>query len=543
MFKSFFERLYAGVFIPKSRSKATTTTQRPKVKSMMKFYYNDPNYPSLIGIVENPEPKGLQLECMFLTPGNFQFNTKEGMAANAYALCCQGIDIFNNIFGLKKWACVNKLTIDPMAGQQANAFYDRRFLKFFYFSRNNKTVYTSLSADIVLHELGHALLDAIRPDFFSTASIEVWSFHEAFGDINAMICALHFDPVVNKMLEDTKGNLRQPNIVSSVAEEFGIALNLGCGLREASNSFKYVNPETLPPQGSNSMLIKEPHSFARVMTGIFYEIFVEIYERNGKTKEAVIKARDYLKETFYKACINVPSCANFYESFCENWMVEDGKMPISYRDILVKVFTQRDIFRLNKMSDISSEDNIEKEKIFGSIDGNVKLEKYKYTMKVEELFKDSVFPMDASNFADMNVELAVDEMSIKSAFFTWQRISSPFDEAVKAAKDLVEFIFSNKLFGNDENSMWYKNKDNTLTRRYFQCDCYKNNSTIPGSPEYGKGYKPLNNSGCCTYGSCANLPKEEDKKVEKTCNIRYSSVCGGVNYNRSCQRPTNKPCL
>lgn len=541
MFKTFFDKLYAGIFIP-NKNKATTTTPRPKVKSMMKFYYNDPNYPNLIGTVENPESKGLPIDCMFLTPGAYPFTSKEGMAANAYALCCQGIDIFNSLFGLKKWAAVNRLTIDPMAGQQANAFYDRRFLKFFYFSKNNKTVYTSLSADIVLHELGHALLDAIRPDFFSAASIEVWSFHEAFGDINAMICALHFDPVVNKMLEDTKGNLRQSNIVSSVAEEFGIALNIGCGLRDANNTFKYVNPETLPAQGPNSSLIKEPHSFARVMTGIFYDIFVEIYEKNGKSKEAVIKARDYLKQTFFKACINAPSCANFYESFCENWMIEDGKMPVSYRDILVKVFTQRDIFRINKLDNTSSEDGIEKEKTFGTVDGTVKLEKYKYTVKIEELFSDSVFPMDASNFSDMKVELAVDEMSIKGPFFTWQRISSPFDEAVKAAKDLVEFVFSKKLFGSDENAMWFKNDQNTLTRRFFQCDCYKNNSTIPGSPEYGKGQKPLNNTGCCTYGSCANSTKEEDKKVEKTCNIRYSSVCSRASYNGSCNRPTNKPC-
>ncbi len=542
MFKSFFDKLYAGIFIPKNRRPSVTTTPKPKVRSMMKFYYNDPNYPNLIGIIENPEPKGLPIECMFLASGAHQFTSKEGMAANAYALCCQGIDIFNSYFGLKKWAAVNKLTIDPMAGQQANAYYDRRFLKFFYFSRNNKTVYTSLSADIVMHELGHALLDAIRPDFFSAASIEVWSFHEAFGDIHSMICALHFDPVVNKLLEDTGGNLRQSNIVSSVAEEFGIALNLGCGLRDANNTFKYVNPETLPTQGSHSALLKEPHSFARVMTGIFYDIFVEIYERNGKTKEAIIKARDYLKETFYKACINVPCCANFYEAFCENWMVEDGKMPVSYRDILVKVFTLRDIFRINKLVDMSSEDGIEKEKVFSTVDGVVKLEKYKYVVNLQDLFKESVFPMDASNFADMKVELAVDEMSIKGGFFTWQRITTPFDDAVKAAKDLVEFIFSKKLFSSDENSMWYKSDNNTLTRRYFQCDCYKNNSTIPGSPEYGKGYKPLNNSGCCTYGSCANLPKDEDKKVEKTCNIRYSSVCGNASYKGSCSRPTNKPC-
>ena len=37
--------------------------------------------------------------------------------------------------------------------------------------------------------LSHALLDAIRPQLWNAASIEVASFHEAFGDISAMLGA------------------------------------------------------------------------------------------------------------------------------------------------------------------------------------------------------------------------------------------------------------------------------------------------------------------------------------------------------------------
>lgn len=499
----------------------------------MRFYFNDPYYPELIGTIDDPKPNGLMVNVANLVPGEHPFNSPQGLACNSYALICQGINIFNTLFHLNKWAAANSIQIIPDAGVQANAFYDRRFFKFFHFVSGGKTIYTSLSADIVLHELGHGLLDAIRPDLFSAASTEVWAFHEAFGDINSIICSLHFDPIVDKLLADTEGNLKRSNIVSKVAEEFGVSMGSLCGLREAYNDFKYVNPALLPRNTTDGSLSSEVHSFSRVMTGIFYEVLCEIYEKLGKNREALIKTRDYLKQTFYMACTKAPCSPNFFETFCESWIAEDNKMPTSHKDVLVKVFTNRDIFRMNKMS--ADESHIEKQKIISTIYDKVKMEKYVYEMKVKDLFDDSVFPQGNEEYADMKVQLAVDEMYMKSNFLTWQKVSSPFEDSKLAAKNLLDYIFTNKLIGKEEDSMWYKSEDNLLTRRFFSCDCYMNNCKFPGNPEYGKCWKSKNNSGCCTYGSCSNKKQEPAKKVEKTCNVRYSSSCGSTYYNTKCR--------
>jgi hypothetical protein len=500
----------------------------------MKFYYNDPSYPNLIGTVESPKPDGLCLSIANAIPGDHALDSTQGLACNTWAVLCHGINMFNKMFGLGKWAAVNCMTVLPAAGVQANAYYDRTNFKFFYFDRNGQRVYTALSADIVLHELGHGLLDAIRPDFFSSASMEVWAFHESFGDVTSILGALHWDAVVDKLLSDTKGDLRQPNIVANVAEQFGMALGMVCGLREAFNNFKYQNPTSLPksPSGPN-MIFNEPHSFSKIMTGIVYEILCCVYEKNGSTRDGLMKARDYVKEVFYRTCTKVPNSANFYECFCEGLLQEDSKQPVSYKDILLKVFQDRAVMRMSKMSE--EKDDVVKEKILVNIDNDSRMEKCKVEMSVKNLYGDGFSAMSLDEeIGDMIVELAVDDMYVRTDMVSWQKVSSPLEEAKEAAKNLLEYIISNKLFGKEESSVWFKNENNKLARRMFECDCYSNNCKIPGNPEYGKCWKSKNNTGCCTYGSCANSETEPAKKIEKTCNIRYSSSCRNSSYNSKC---------
>ena len=530
VYNYFYETFYKN-----SRLIPAEIKTKNKRRITMRFYLNDPFYPDLIGSVVDPKPNGLMITAPNLSNIEESMTSISGLSGNVYAVMCHGINVFNKYFGLKKWALTNMMQINPSAGVQANAYYDRTFFKFFYFDKNNHTIYTALSADIVLHELGHGLLDAIRPDFFSAASMEVWAFHESFGDVNSILCSLHFEPILNKLLIDTNYDLRKSNLVSSVAEEFGKNLGMVCGLRQAFNDYKYVPPATLPARSNNQdAIVNEPHSFSKIMTGTFYEILCELFEKLGKDKNALIKARDYLEETFYKACLIAPCSSNFYQSFCEAWMLEDAKQKVSHKDILVKVFTKRDMFRINKLAK-DNDDNSTKEKVHIIDNGKSKLEKYKLNISFKELFSDSVYPMGIENIGDLKVQLAVDEMHIQDNFMSWQTISTSVEEAKSAAKDLISYIFSNNIFGNDEKSVWTKSDDNLLVRTKFECDCYKNNCTIEGSPEYGKCWKPENNSGCCSYGSCAGNKKESSSTVEKNCNLRYHSKCTGISYNSVCK--------
>src|SRR5207249_3490269 len=76
------------------------------------------------------------------------------------------------------------------AGVDLNAYYDRRELAFFHDTVARTTVYTGESPDVLCHELGHAVLDALRPGLWDAMSVEVAAFHEACGDISALLAGL-----------------------------------------------------------------------------------------------------------------------------------------------------------------------------------------------------------------------------------------------------------------------------------------------------------------------------------------------------------------
>ena len=58
------------------------------------------------------------------------------------------------------------------AGEDFNAYYDRQGLKFFHGSVAGRLVYSGESPDVVCHELGHAVLDAMKPQLFGRSFIE-----------------------------------------------------------------------------------------------------------------------------------------------------------------------------------------------------------------------------------------------------------------------------------------------------------------------------------------------------------------------------------
>ena len=59
-----------------------------------------------------------------------------------------------------------KLQLLQDAGEDLNAFYDRASFSFFHMAIGGVTFFSGASTDVVAHELGHGLLDSVRPDFF-----------------------------------------------------------------------------------------------------------------------------------------------------------------------------------------------------------------------------------------------------------------------------------------------------------------------------------------------------------------------------------------
>lgn len=199
-----------------------------------------------------------------------------------------------------------RIKVNPYAGQEANAFYDEQnqMIGFHTFVYEDRELSTAQSADIVSHEAAHAILDGVRDLYNESFGLGTRSFHESFSDITAVLVALHDDSLIRRLLKWTDGNLRMSNFVSQVAERL-VELTQHGGqymsahtlyLRNAFNQFVFKPFDELPfiPQ-SELELCRQEHSYSRLFSGAFYDIFVGMYENLLKTVTsyiAIYKARD-----------------------------------------------------------------------------------------------------------------------------------------------------------------------------------------------------------------------------------------------------------
>ncbi|MEM7587339.1 MAG: serine protease, partial [Acidobacteriota bacterium] len=131
----------------------------------------------------------------------------------------------------------NRLIVVPHAGYGRNAFYDRvsKSLQFYYFDDGDNRVYTCLSADIVNHEFGHAVLDGVRPYLLESSLVETGAFHEYVADMTAILIILRNNDFRHRLVEATQGDLSAENHLSRIAEEFGEAVSGKPYLRTALN--------------------------------------------------------------------------------------------------------------------------------------------------------------------------------------------------------------------------------------------------------------------------------------------------------------------
>ena len=212
----------------------------------------------------------------------------------------------------------------PAAGTDLNAYYDRRALRFFrdVDDKTGAIVQSGESADVVTHEQGHAVLDALRPDLWDAPHFEVAAFHEAFGDLAAITVALATRDVAAEVDAETRGAPDRSNLVSRLAEELGEAVRdrygsdaaLPGSLRDAVNSFRYVEPQTLPDSAPARELAAEPHSFCRVMTGACWRILVVAFREahNPDRVEALGSAARTMARLAVAAAQTAASGADFF---------------------------------------------------------------------------------------------------------------------------------------------------------------------------------------------------------------------------------------
>jgi hypothetical protein len=272
-----------------SKRTAARTRKRAAAGDKINAWENDPGdgaNPSGGPLIQQPTPalaaKPLPTKITHPAPGPAPSTFPPGSANFRYwtasAALRRGSDFWGAIVPGLSWQVGAVLPVDLDRGVDLNAYYDRVGLRFFHGNAGGRTIYSGESPDVVCHELGHAILDAIKPQLWNAASNEVAAFHESFGDVSALLCALQLQSLRVAVLTETANTVYRTSRLSRLAEQLGWAIRQSnpaaaepdC-LRNAVNSFFYRDPTSLPPQAPASSLSSEPHSFSRVFTAAMFE--------------------------------------------------------------------------------------------------------------------------------------------------------------------------------------------------------------------------------------------------------------------------------
>jgi hypothetical protein len=240
----------------------------------------------------------------------------------------------------------DRITVHPRAGVDRNAFYSRtaKVLKFFHFAPAGQTreVFTCRSLDIAAHEMGHAILDGLKPGWLGAANPpQTGGLHEAFGDLTAVFLTLAQPDQAEALVALTRANLHDKNFLSSVAEEFGkAALNRDYGLRNADNDLKL------------SQVGNEVHDISQVFTGAVYDILADIYaferRRQAGRKDLtllLIEVADRLCKVLLDAILAAPAVGATYVDVA-NRMLEVSSQrqePAIYRTFIRNRFAVREV--------------------------------------------------------------------------------------------------------------------------------------------------------------------------------------------------------
>jgi hypothetical protein len=218
---------------------------------------------------------------------------------------------------------VKQLGAEP----DVNAFYDREGFQFFEFDDGTKTTFSGASTDVVAHEVGHGLLDAMRPDLWDTPFLEVNAFHEAFGDCMALLTALG-DAASRAALLGI--GLGSRNFVETTAEELSDAIRRlvpghnAAAPRRALNTLRWQLPSSLPSDGGPGELINESHSFAQLFTGCLWDLVRNLLG-TGKTSAALQGAVATAAKLLVAGAREAPESARFLQSVGRAMVLADGE--------------------------------------------------------------------------------------------------------------------------------------------------------------------------------------------------------------------------
>ncbi len=122
-----------------------------------------------------------------------------------------------------------------------------------------------LNFDVLAHELGHSIIySVVGTPTRLTQTPEYFGFQESAADLSALVAALHFDSVVDRLLEQTSGNLYVLNELNRVAE-----------LSETEQIRIASNPAVMSDYAAGW---EKEHHLSQPLTGALFDILVDVFQ-------------------------------------------------------------------------------------------------------------------------------------------------------------------------------------------------------------------------------------------------------------------------
>ncbi|MGH6931640.1 MAG: hypothetical protein ACREEE_04320 [Dongiaceae bacterium] len=223
-------------------------------------HYEYPYMPPFHGAANPPVEPGPSGHFDHLEPASRAF-----ACAHLYGSLCRVLDIWESYLGRRiEWFFKDgyeRLELVPMLDWH-NAQSGYGYMEFgFMRTEAGDMVPHALNFDVIAHEMGHTIM-------FSEMGVpapegrnsQFHGFHEACADLTALISALHFDSVSDRLLRGTHGNLYTLNEINRIAE-----ISDHKQIRIAGNS------------RTMSEVTDEVHDLSRPFTGAVFDILVDIY--------------------------------------------------------------------------------------------------------------------------------------------------------------------------------------------------------------------------------------------------------------------------
>jgi len=355
----------------KKPAKKKKTT--PKTANVVLSWEDDPMSVPSAAPIQRPVPNladsrlAIRIDGPKPPPKIYPRGTKEFRFWTAAEALRRAADYWGGILPSSfTWEIGSQLPIHLDQGTDLNAFYTRggggdpAGLNFFHDTVDGVTYFSGESPEVSCHELGHAVLDALRPELFQVAFVEAAAFHESYADMGAILSVLQLQSMRIDLISSTGGKIARNSRVSRLAEQLGFAIRQhhpdsvdADSLRNAANTFFYRDPQQLPPSAPANLLSSEPHSFSRVFTAAFLEILAGIFTLQGApgSEQQLLDSTKIAGQLLAGAVGEAPVVPAYYSQVAAHFLsVDAAQFNKKYRDVIKGAFVRRGILSLDAAS-------------------------------------------------------------------------------------------------------------------------------------------------------------------------------------------------